>query len=373
MRRAALVVAGVALVLVGCDARDGVTDPAEEDVAAPSESVEEAIEPTAEAAENDSLDVAREFAVAICADALEAESTLAARGVVRDAIDTVETELSERELRNLINDECHRDIQALGSGPTVELAEPEGEPYELPDGIDFVFGEGAEHEREPVITTISDVDESFSVRFGISVTDATVLVFDDLDELEAAIVDALGVPANHLNITAEVYAQAFPRLVAIYIGHAAYDGSVADSMLAHEWFHVLQHQLVHPDGQLSGIRLDPRWMAEGNAVYIEVVLSEERGQSGIRDHYVAQCEGEVISLADLEAQDDLAAIQRMEHREYCGGFLATELLVLNSGEKALIDYWRRLGHGEGWREAFAASFGISVGDFYDEFDAHRNR
>lgn len=256
----------------------------------------------------------------------------------------------------------------LDAQPEVESdPEPERKPADLPETIEFVFSDGAEHEREPVVRALTIINDAFAQRFGASVEEATILVSDDLGQHEEVIVSELGIPAQHLNITSEVYAQAFPRLVAVYTAHEAYDGSIPFNILAHEWFHVLQHQLAYRGADMH---LNPRWMGEGNAVYVEVVPSEERGQPGIRHHYEASCAGKDIALENLEANDDLEAIRRMELLEYCGGFLATERLVESAGEKALIDYWERVGDGAAWRDAFAAAFGVSVDDFYSEFAAY---
>ena len=367
MRRAALVVAGVALVLVGCDARDGDTDPAEEDAAAPSESVEEAIEPTAEAAENDSLDVAREFAVAICAEALEAESTLAARGVVRDAVATVDTDLSERELRSLINDECHRDIQALGSGPTVESAEPEGVPYELPDGIEFVFDEGGGAFEHAVISSITEVNEVFQNRFGIEVEEATIFVFTEIDGLRDAVTDFLNEPIEHLNIHEGIVAQAWPRSVGAYARNQL-DGSPrrpGDHSLAHELFHVLQFQLAYPDAQLLPLA-PPAWMAEGNAEYVADLVQMERGRMSQDEHerLIVACRGRDVSLAELAEPPG----RTTRGVDYCLGRAATALLVDAAGERSLIEFWALRGEGAEWKDAFRSAFDMTVDEFYADFD-----
>ena len=67
-----------------------------------------------------------DLAVEICEEALREEFALDARRVTGELVREADTDLSEGELRALVNDECHRAIQALGAP---EPSVPEFDPW----------------------------------------------------------------------------------------------------------------------------------------------------------------------------------------------------------------------------------------------------
>ena len=52
-------------------------------------------------------------------------------------------------------------------------------------------------------------------------------------------------------------------------------------------------------------------------------------------------------------------------------FLAGDWLVGRAGESAIFEYYRLLESTDSWEEAFEAAFGITINDFYREFEEYR--
>ncbi len=53
------------------------------------------------------------------------------------------------------------------------------------------------------------------------------------------------------------------------------------------------------------------------------------------------------------------------------GYLAADWLAQRAGEQSLLEYLRQRSSSEPWQDTFEAVFGISVDDFYEEFEAYR--
>ena len=141
--------------------------------------------------------------------------------------------------------------------------------------------------------------------------------------------------------------------------------------LAHELFHAAQFSLLginSLDEVKSSIdTLGPAWLLEGSAFY----FGEFHGCpscDGLEPNNVINglsriSEGFSQSYEELELFDDSPP-----HSEalYYKGFLASLVLARDHGDKALIEFYERLGSGEKWESAFYSSFGIEVDDFYSE-------
>lgn len=249
--------------------------------------------------------------------------------------------------------------EEVGDEPAVaEESVAEVEPYELPEGVTFVYDDGARIHLASVERWVTEANEQFLEIFGAEVTEATIFIFADIEGLQRAVTQFLNTRLEYLNLHGGTPAQAWPRSLGFYTAHQA----PGDTLIIHELFHVLQHQLAHPDGSL--LPLIPTWMAEGQADYATVVVREALGRPTSRAMY-GDCRGQDTSLAELE-DDHLASAQNS--LRYCYGFNATELLVEGSGTDSIIEYWAMQGQGEPWKEAFHNTFGRTIEEFYDEFD-----
>ena len=355
-----------AVVFAACDSGEADTAPADTEAVAVQGAAEEPIEDPSR--EDQAADLAaaqaRELAAEICASALEEEYTLDARRVVSEAIREADTTLREGELRTLVNDQCHREIQALGSEGQVRSDISEArDAYELPEGIEFVFDEGAQQFEGMVRSRVRDANMVFKKQLGVEVEEATILVFADIDGLRTAATTLLDEPIEHLNIHEGVSAQAWAGLVGLYVGGS---GAPSPHVVAHELFHVLQFQLMYPGGGLLPLA-PPNWLSEGSADYVAaLVRAELSGLPDLEAHIEREsCRGANASLSELEEPPG----RTPRVLDYCLGRAAAMLLASAAGEEALVEFWALRGQGEPWQVAFRNAFGMSVDEFYAEFDA----
>lgn len=140
-------------------------------------------------------------------------------------------------------------------------------------------------------------------------------------------------------------------------------------VLAHEYVHVLQHQLA------EGASRGPAWLSEGVAVYGEALhravlqqgLTASEGLDERRREEAALLVrlAEIPVLRGLERVDDPA-----ERIHYRLGLLAADWLAQRAGAEALADYYRRLPSVERWQEAFENAFGLGLDDFYAAFEVY---
>ena len=129
--------------------------------------------------------------------------------------------------------------------------------------------------------------------------------------------------------------------------------------LIHEYLHIVQ-------GQLAGeaFYTVPSWLVEGGPTWLQRELRYRAGE--LHPSPAAQIREAsqfVISEREQIAED--------EH-DHALGSAATQWLVERFGHDSYFDFWRNMAAKGGvrptWRQAFATTFGISVGDFYQQFE-----
>lgn len=141
--------------------------------------------------------------------------------------------------------------------------------------------------------------------------------------------------------------------------------------LAHEMFHYVQHVLSRRLEQglrfagSSRRRMGPEWLVEGSANYFGVrhTAKQERRLRQFRL-------GELRSAAGpspTPIHKMIGAQKVRSEKEYLSAQLAARLLAERAGEQSLITYWRELGAGKTWEDAFEASFGVSLREFTADF------
>ena len=246
-----------------------------------------------------------------------------------------------------------------------EASRPELAPLlpHLADELDepaFVFlGTVGKELREALRASLEESMGLFATHFGGEASDFTIYVGSDLEAVAAEYRSVRGRDNPELcgdqgrSVIFQVASCKNPSLV-----------------LAHEYVHVLQHQLA------GGAPWGPDWLTEGVAVYGEALhravivqgltVSEGLDERRREETAVLRTAGEIPALRDLETVADEA-----ERIHYRLGFLAADWLAQRAGAEALLGYYRGLPSAEGWQEAFEASFGIAVDDFYTAFEAYR--
>jgi len=178
---------------------------------------------------------------------------------------------------------------------------------------------------------------------------------------------------------------------AIYVNlsqnrlHYPYDYSV----VAHEIMHVFQRELSYPAGLVANPACPaataeiggdgPAWIIEGTA--------EQIGWAALVDSPywpLAGRSADPIPLFESITAPGYAAGMPLQDLEGWGTWHAQEPTLAYAlafaggaaledlaGRGTLFDYFRRLGNGECWPDAFAAAFGLTPGEFYPRFEADR--
>ena len=143
---------------------------------------------------------------------------------------------------------------------------------------------------------------------------------------------------------------------------------------AHELSHVYQSTLqkhgrfdtTHQEVRVIG----PAWMQEG---FAEFHADRALAMGGVvpyeqsRQRFIRQSHPVDVQLEETETYDGLKA----GPGRYDMAAMASELLAAKAGEEALISFWGLLGPDTPWREAFEATFGMTVEEFYPLFEEHR--
>ncbi|MYE31907.1 MAG: hypothetical protein F4X80_04475 [Chloroflexi bacterium] len=132
--------------------------------------------------------------------------------------------------------------------------------------------------------------------------------------------------------------------------------------------HIVVHGL--PDaGRESGSRSrGPTWLILGSYAYAADLYKVDAGLYGLdrlRSNNITRAKRTQWPLKDAFARDSSTARGL--------AILAVDWLVERAGERAIFDYYRRLPDSATWKEAFEAAFGITIDNFYEQFEAYRAR
>ena len=145
-------------------------------------------------------------------------------------------------------------------------------------------------------------------------------------------------------------------------------------LVAHEYAHVLQHQL-RSFGDGASPSDTTQWLVEGTATWAEHMLYHWDGRSS-RERLRANALAAVAGASQRPLQDDLRS------ERYRLGLVASLLLAERARDDSIWEFWRLLtptwfGPRDRWRidppweDAFAAAFGVGADEFYREFEQWR--
>ena len=115
------------------------------------------------------------------------------------------------------------------------------------------------------------------------------------------------------------------------------------------------------------------WMIRGAEEYSHARYRAAVGSGRYdtsRRAVVRDARGAGFALRSLEVGDPGADSWRNGQIDALA-FLAVEWLAARAGDPAIIEYFHLLPSHGTWQKAFAAAFGITVEDFYTEFEAYR--
>ena len=156
-------------------------------------------------------------------------------------------------------------------------------------------------------------------------------------------------------------------------------------IMAHEYFHVLQdHGLSAAEAGTGShdvvYKTGPAWLGEGSAEYVsgrirthELLL--EYGYPSFAEYQVWLADRARETAAPLQSTETYNGLAAADGVGYELGFMAVDFLVDNFGDlpalPALVSFYDAIGPGTTWYTAFRSTFGISIDEFYVEFEAYR--
>ncbi len=242
---------------------------------------------------------------------------------------------------------------------------------------------------------MEDIRAYFSYRFGVEATGFTVLG-GTYETLSKVYTDVTGTDyiSNFSRPTPDGGAWVGPSVTGGTVVTLLYGYNYPQSLsrsrhaIVQEYFHVLQKQLSQGSTQLEtgeivsdGLGRGAFWLVEGLSTYAdyEYSLGRTDRREFLNDRFTPYEDIAVERAIDstlsgslsieLAKFEDGSAFQD-SHLSYPLSFLASRFLVEDqaSREDSHINYWRLLGEGLTWQQAFEEAFSISVDDFYTAFD-----
>ncbi len=215
--------------------------------------------------------------------------------------------------------------------------------------IEFV-GELPAEAREAIRSDFERVGEFVSRRFDTKPREFTLYVGPDVDTLRAE------VPVS-------------------FIGLGGWNGcsgfverDVAIVSLAQPCGPSTRQDIYYIKALLPRYPSPPVWMGLGAEEYATAAYHAEAKGLDIAEHRASLIKWARLSLGELR---DLEAAQSLSGITRALSYFAVEWLVERTGEPALFDFFEQWSPYEDWKPVFEATFGISVEDFYEEFEAYR--
>ena len=146
------------------------------------------------------------------------------------------------------------------------------------------------------------------------------------------------------------------------------DATTRRLIVLHEYFHTVQARLSA--GRGGSI---PLWLREGTARYVEYGVAGDHGYVDYGRRRSAEVRA-ARGLESLQAYEDQGGptFRGESGGAYVLGFLASEYLESLKGRQAVQrDFWAALRTSADWRAAFTTVFGVSVDQFYADFEIYR--
>lgn len=141
------------------------------------------------------------------------------------------------------------------------------------------------------------------------------------------------------------------------------------TFITHELFH-LAHDSVDPDAN-SQIPppehpfFRPGWLVEGGGEFFGALLPKV---FGVQDYLTMLPYDRSGNFYEVEYLSDLESLERMKGSEnYYSGQVALEYITASIGIQPILNIWIELGNGKKFAQAFEASIGLTIGEFYEKF------
>ena len=117
-------------------------------------------------------------------------------------------------------------------------------------------------------------------------------------------------------------------------------------------------------------RRGPMWLQVGTERYTRdaylAVASE-----GVRSRFETDLAFAVAPVRQhLSSMETISALNAAPNQVEASGFLAVEWLANHAGDPAVFEYYRVLPSSTSREAAFESAFGLTLGDFYEQFEAY---
>lgn len=159
----------------------------------------------------------------------------------------------------------------------------------------------------------------------------------------------------------------------------------ASSLLAHEYFHLVQYQLSNSvrkhlirDGSSSTTKLLPAWFVEGSAEFVSYSVSTLamgsdywQGRDSVNNLEPSNPVINQNTLEDSETRVFAGTQPNGPVNPYIIGRVATEYLVASMGFGKFLEIFKSYKETNDFEKSFALIAGISKSEFYEKFEKIR--
>jgi hypothetical protein len=164
-------------------------------------------------------------------------------------------------------------------------------------------------------------------------------------------------------------------------------GGDGSSLLAHEYFHLVQYQLSNNarkhtirDGSAASAHLFPAWFAEGTAEFAGFSIATLamgsdywQGRAAMNTYGIGDPTANKNALVDAEIRTYAGTQPNGPVNPYMIGRTATEYLVASAGFQAMLDIWSTFKETKNFEKSFEKAIGITKDEFYERFEKVRTK
>lgn len=240
--------------------------------------------------------------------------------------------------------------------------------------VTVIFQEGTtKQQKKTVLSGLKLAENSLAKRFGFTAKEGTTLFAgNDANWLAKNYVKFRkfgSVSQKTKAFEAWISGEAVYRGIFLNLGSKNYKNPKSlRGGIVHELFHVFQYELTGPKSKrcCNPERLPvvgPTWLMEGAASYFHASVEPRNFRGYFSYGRKKKSDIKSVGLAGLETFKGMNA--------YKDGYpitaYAVSKLVEDVGEDALIAFYKKVGQGTGWKQAFWDSFGVTPEQFYQSF------
>ena len=124
---------------------------------------------------------------------------------------------------------------------------------------------------------------------------------------------------------------------------------------------------VEEDHSLHG----PMWLLIGTELYARYAYLAASGEGTPDRPQATFAFADASALQPLSSMETVSATNAARGQVEAWGYLAVDWLVERAGEPAVFEYYRVLPSSTSTEAAFESAFGLTIDDFYEQFEAYR--